>query len=66
MSLQWRLPWVQLSGSEAIPDTRFLLLNIRWLLGRGDFLEIFEALALLDPDSVRPDTTGEASGPAAV
>lgn len=33
---------------------------------RGDFLETFEALSLLDPDSVRPDANGDAAGPAAV
>ncbi|GEC96707.1 hypothetical protein ZRA01_27800 [Zoogloea ramigera] len=33
---------------------------------RGNFLEIFEALSLLDPDSVRPDANGDVSGPSAV
>ncbi|WP_046168688.1 Fis family transcriptional regulator, partial [Chromobacterium vaccinii] len=33
---------------------------------RGDFLEAFEALSLLDPDSVRPDANGDATGPTAV
>jgi len=33
---------------------------------RGDFLDAFEALSLLDPDSVRPDANGDASGPSAV
>lgn len=33
---------------------------------RGDFLEAFEALSLLDPDSVRPDANGDVSGPTAV
>lgn len=33
---------------------------------RGDFLETFEALSLLDPDSVRPDANGDATGPTAV
>ncbi|UTH74433.1 UvrD-helicase domain-containing protein [Chromobacterium sp. IIBBL 290-4] len=33
---------------------------------RGDFLEAFEALSLLDPDSVHPDANGDISGPTAV
>ena len=33
---------------------------------RGDFLEAFEALSLLDPDSIRPDANSEATGPTAV
>lgn len=33
---------------------------------RGDFLEAFEALSLLDPASVRPDANGDAAGPTAV
>lgn len=48
------------------PGHKILALEHSLVARRGDFLEIFEALALLDPDSVRPDTTGEASGPAAV
>lgn len=47
------------------PGHKILALEHALVARRGDFLEVFEALALLDPDSVRPDTTGEASGPAA-
>lgn len=33
---------------------------------RGDFLDVFAALSLLDPDSVRPDANGDVSGPTSV
>lgn len=48
------------------PGHKVLALEHALVARRGDFLEIFEALALLDPDSVRPDATGETSGPTAV
>lgn len=48
------------------PEHKILALEHALVARRGDFLEVFGALALLDPDSVRPDATGETSGPAAV
>ncbi|MCK4118347.1 UvrD-helicase domain-containing protein [Ralstonia nicotianae] len=45
---------------------KVLALEHRLVARRGDFLEAYDALALLDPDSVRPDANGETSGPAAV
>lgn len=45
---------------------KVLALEHRLVARRGDFLKVFEALALIDPDSVKPDATGETSGPAAV
>lgn len=43
-----------------------LALEHRLVARRGDFLEAFDALALLDPDAVRPEAGGETTGPAAV
>lgn len=48
------------------PEHKVLALEHALVARRGDFLEAFLALSLLDPDSVRPDAAGEASGPAAV
>ncbi|MBL0938311.1 MAG: UvrD-helicase domain-containing protein [Gemmatimonadaceae bacterium] len=48
------------------PGHKVLALEHSLVARRGDFLEVFEALSLLDPDSVRPDANGEVSGPAAV
>lgn len=47
------------------PGHKVLALEHALVARRGDFLEAFEALSLLDPDSVRPDATGETTGPAA-
>jgi DNA helicase-2/ATP-dependent DNA helicase PcrA len=44
---------------------KVLALEHRLVARRGDFLEALDALALLDPDSVRPDANGETTGPAA-
>jgi DNA helicase-2/ATP-dependent DNA helicase PcrA len=44
---------------------KVLALEHRLVARRGDFLKAFDALALLDPDSVKPDATGETTGPAA-
>lgn len=48
------------------PEHKVLALEHALVARRGDFLEAFEALSLLDPDSVRPDANGDASGPTAV
>ncbi|WP_293372734.1 UvrD-helicase domain-containing protein [Nevskia sp.] len=48
------------------PGHKVLALEHALVARRGDFLEAFEALSLLDPDSVRPDTNGDVSGPTAV
>lgn len=48
------------------PGHKVLALEHSLVARRGDFLEVFEALSLLDPDSVRPDSNGDASGPTAV
>lgn len=48
------------------PGHKVLALEHSLVARRGDFLEIFEALSLLDPDSVRPDANGDVSGPSAV
>jgi DNA helicase II / ATP-dependent DNA helicase PcrA len=48
------------------PGHKVLALEHSLVARRGDFLEAFEALSLLDPDSVRPDSNGDASGPTAV
>lgn len=48
------------------PGHKVLALEHSLVARRGDFLEAFEALSLLDPDSVRPDANGNASGPTAV
>lgn len=45
---------------------KVLALEHRLVARRGDFLQAFDALALLDSDSVKPDATGETIGPAAV
>ena len=45
---------------------KVLALEHRLVARRGDFLQAFNALALLDSDSVKPDATGETTGPAAV
>lgn len=45
---------------------KVLALEHRLVARRGDFLQAFDALALLDPDAVKPDATGETTGPAAV
>ena len=48
------------------PGHKVLALEHALVARRGDFLEAFEALSLLDPDSVRPDANSEANGPTAV
>lgn len=48
------------------PEHQVLALEHSLVARRGDFLQAFEALSLLDPDSVRPDANGDASGPTAV
>lgn len=48
------------------PGHKVLALEHSLVARRGDFLEAFEALSLLDPDSVRPDANGDVSGPTAV
>ncbi|MBT2767741.1 UvrD-helicase domain-containing protein [Stenotrophomonas sp. ISL-67] len=48
------------------PGYKVLALEHALVARRGDFLEAFEALSLLDPESVRPDANSEAAGPAAV
>lgn len=48
------------------PGHQILALEHSLVARRGDFLQAFEALSLLDPDSVRPDGNGDASGPTAV
>lgn len=48
------------------PGHKVLALEHALVARRGDFLETFEALSLLDPDSVRPDANGDVSGPTAV
>lgn len=48
------------------PGHKVLALEHSLVARRGDFLEAFEALSLLDPDSVRPDANGDTSGPTAV
>jgi DNA helicase II / ATP-dependent DNA helicase PcrA len=48
------------------PGHKVLALEHSLVARRGDFLDVFEALSLLDPDSVRPDANGDASGPTAV
>lgn len=45
---------------------KVLALEHRLVARRGDFLQAYDALALLDPDSVKPDATGETTGPTAV
>ncbi|WP_238890692.1 UvrD-helicase domain-containing protein [Achromobacter insuavis] len=45
---------------------KILALEHALVARRGGFLEAFEALSLLDPDSVRPDANSEATGPTAV
>ncbi|QBK04575.1 hypothetical protein DW355_07055 [Hylemonella gracilis] len=48
------------------PGHKVLALEHSLVARRGDFLEAFEALSLLDPDSVRPDANGDVSGPTVV
>lgn len=48
------------------PGHKVLALEHSLVARRGDFLEAFEALSLLDPDSVRPDANGDVSGPTPV
>lgn len=48
------------------PGHKVLALEHSLVARRGDFLEVFEALSLLDPDSVRPDANGDVFGPTAV
>jgi DNA helicase-2/ATP-dependent DNA helicase PcrA len=48
------------------PRHKVLALEHALVARRGDFLEAFAALSLLDPDSVRPDANGEVTGPTAV
>lgn len=48
------------------PGHHTLALEHRLVARRGDFLEAFDALALLDPEAVRPEAGGETTGPAAV
>ena len=48
------------------PGHKVLALEHSLVARRGNFLEAFEALSLLDPDSVRPDANGDATGPTAV
>ncbi len=48
------------------PGHKVLALEHALVARRGDFLDAFEALSLLDPDSVRPDANGEVTGPTAV
>lgn len=48
------------------PGHKVLALEHSLVARRGDFLEAFDALSLLDSDSVRPDANGDASGPTAV
>lgn len=48
------------------PGHKVLALEHSLVARRGDFLEAFEALSLLDPDSVRPDVNGNVSGPTSV
>jgi DNA helicase-2/ATP-dependent DNA helicase PcrA len=48
------------------PGHKVLALEHSLVARRGDFLEAYEALSLLDPDSVRPDANGDVSGPTAV
>ncbi len=48
------------------PGHKVLALEHSLVARRGDFLQSFDALSLLDPDSVRPDANGDASGPTAV
>lgn len=45
---------------------KVLALEHKLVARRGDFLEAFEAISLLDPDSIRPDASGDNSGPAVV
>lgn len=48
------------------PRHKVLALEHSLVARRGDFLEAFEGLSLLDPDSVRPDANSDVSGPTAV
>ncbi len=48
------------------PGHKVLALEHSLVARRGDFLKAFEALSLLDPDSVRPDANGDVSGRTAV
>ena len=48
------------------PGHKVLALEHSLVARRGDFLEVFEALSLLDPDSVRPEVNGNVSGPTSV
>lgn len=48
------------------PGHKVLALEHSLVARRGNFLEVFEALSLLDPDSVRPDLNGDIFGPTAV
>lgn len=47
-------------------EHKVLALEHRLVARRGDFLHAYDALALLDPDSVKPDANGETAGPAVV
>lgn len=48
------------------PGHKVLALEHSLVARRGDFLQAFDSLSLLDSDSVRPDANGDASGPTAV
>ena len=48
------------------PGHKVLALEHSLVARRGDFLEAFEALSLLDSDSVRPNANGDTTGPTAV
>lgn len=48
------------------PKHKVLALEHALVARRGDFLQAFDALSLLDPDAVRPDANGDTFGPAAV
>lgn len=45
---------------------KVLALEHRLAARRGDFLEVYDAIALIAPDTVRPEVNGESSGPAAI
>lgn len=69
-SRKWRQQPYLWTGNRAIPDTRFLPWNMLWWLGEAISLRYLR-LALCSTSTstrseVRPDATGETSGPAAV
>lgn len=45
---------------------KVLALEHKLVARRGDFLEAYDAISLIDPESVRPDANGDNSGPAVV